>query len=119
MEETILVYEGKILIDSNPISKFKISKNLTMILTNRLRGREARKGAPSSSRPSFREVLGKNLGKDANKGQLYHPKSKEYIVEQSKHSPCVELQEPTIYEHYKDYFERVIICRFNGLWPKT
>ena len=110
MEDTVLVYEGKVLIDSDPISKYKISKNSTLILTNRLRGGVAGKGAPSSSRPSFREAVGKILGKDANMGQSYDLKIDEYIVEQSKHSPCVEMQDPTIHEHYKDYFERAIIC---------
>lgn len=52
-------------------------------------------------------------------GQLYDLKIDEYIVEQSKHSPYVEMQDLAIHEHYKDYSERAIICRFNGLWPKT
>ena len=68
MEEAVLVYEGKVLTDSDPISKFKISRNSTLILTNRLRGGATGKGVPSSSRPSFREVVGKDLGKDANMG---------------------------------------------------
>ena len=75
MEDAVLVYEGKVLIDSDPISKYKIRRNLTMILTNRLRGGAVGKGAPSSSRPSFREAVGKNLGKDANMAQSYDLKN--------------------------------------------
>ena len=80
MEDAVLVYEGKVLTNLDPISKYKISRNSTLILTNILRGGAIGKGAPSSSKPSFREAVGKNLGKDANMGESYDLKIDEYIV---------------------------------------
>ena len=40
-------------------------------------------------------------------------------MEQSTQSPCIELADLTISELYEAYTTRAIICRFNGLWPKT
>ena len=40
-------------------------------------------------------------------------------MEQAEQSPCVEFQDSTIQELHGMYSEKTIICRFNGLWPKT
>ena len=92
MEEEVLAFEGKPLIHRDPISKYKIGRNSTLNPTIILRGGAARKGASSSSKPSFREAVGKKI----ILVQPVEPKPEEYIVEQSKQSPCVEMRDPTI-----------------------
>ena len=99
MEEAVLTFEGKPLIDTYPISKYKIGRNLTLSMTIRLIGGVAEKWASSSSKPTFREVVRK-------KSIPVHPtelKPEEYIVEQAKQTPYVEMQDPSIQEIYKNY----------------
>ena len=115
MEEVDIYFEGKILKDTNPISKYNIGRNSTLYLTLRLRGGDARKGASTSSKPSFREVVDKR----SIQVQLAKPKPTKYIVEQSKQSPCVEMVDPTIQDIYLEYFARAIIYKFNGFWLET
>lgn len=42
-----------------------------------------------------------------------------YIVERVEKTPLLELTDPTIEGIHKEYSERGIICRFNGLWPNS
>ena len=92
MEDVVLNFEGKILIDTYPISKYTIGRNLTLNMTIRLRGGVVGKGASSSSKPSFQEAVWKK----SSPIQHAKTKPKEYIVEQAEQSSCVELQDPTI-----------------------
>ena len=57
VEEVVLNFEGKLLIDTYLISKYKIERNLTLNMTIRIRGGDVGKGASSSSKPSFREAV--------------------------------------------------------------
>ena len=109
MEENLYL-EGKILKDTDLISRYNIGRNLTLFLSLRLRGGVVGKGASSSPKPSFREAV-------ENRSilvQTTDPKTDEYIVEQIVQSPCVELVTSTIKELYDAYIARANICRFNG-----
>ena len=59
LEEAVLCFEGKVLKYTYRISKYNIRRNSTIFLSLRLRGGVAGKGAPSFSKPSFREVVDK------------------------------------------------------------
>lgn len=115
IKEVVLYYEGKVLKDSNVISKYCIRRNSTIFFAIRLRVGTARKGTPSSSKPSFKEVVNKRL----TPVQTIEIKLVEYIVEKSTQSPYIELEDTIILKLYEPYTTRAIICRFNGLWPKT
>ena len=56
VEEVVLNFEGKLLINTYLISKYKIGRNSTLNMTIRLRGGAVGKEASSSSKPSFREA---------------------------------------------------------------
>lgn len=115
MEELDLYFEGKTLKDTDLISKCNIGRNSTLHISFRLRGGVVGRGATSSSKPSFREVVDKR----SSPVQLAEPKPTEYMVEKSKQSPCVEMADLEIKGIYLAYPVRAIIYRINGYWPKT
>ena len=52
MKEVVLYYEGKVLKDSNLISKYNNRRNSIVFFAIRLRGGVVGKRSPSSSKPS-------------------------------------------------------------------
>ena len=92
LEETDLYFEGKMLKDSDIISNCNIGRNLTLHISFRLRGGTVGRGASSSSKHSFRDVID-------NKTRPIQPmgsKPVEYMVEKTKQSPCVEMADLAI-----------------------
>ena len=92
MVELDLIFEGKLLKDLDLILDYNIGRNSTLHVTFRLRGGVVGRGAPSSSKPSFRDVIDKRT----NPIHPYGTKPTEYMVEKSKQSPKLELEDPTI-----------------------
>ena len=115
LEELDLYFEGKTLKDTDLISNCNIGRNSTLHISFRLRGGVVGRGVTSSSKPSFREAVDKR----SIPVQPAESKPTEYIVEQSKQSPCVELTDPEIKDIYVAYSTRAIIYRFNEFWTKT
>lgn len=115
LEEADLYFEVKILKNTYLIFKYNIGRNSTLFLSHRLRGGAVGKGATSSSKTSFRELVDNT----SIPVQSTETNPVEYIVEKSTQYPCVDLEDSTIKELYEAYIARAIICRFNGLWPKT
>ena len=59
MIELKLIFEGNFLKDQDHISYYNIGRNSTLHISFRLRGGSIGRGASSSSKPSFRDVIDK------------------------------------------------------------
>ena len=42
-----------------------------------------------------------------------------YIVDKSEEVPTLEIKQPEVFQNILQLKEQTLICRFNGLWPKT
>ena len=80
-------------------------------MTARLCGGNKDKGCSSTSKPSYKDISRKNTEQT--------PQPHAYIVERIEKIMSLELTNPMIEEIHEVYTTRAIICRFNGLWPKT
>ena len=44
---------------------------------------------------------------------------KPFLVDKSEEIPSIKFSDPGIEVLYQNFAESAIICRFNGLWPRT
>jgi len=47
------------------------------------------------------------------------PKPKPFLVDKLEEVPIVEIYHPDLADDLQKFAERAIICKFNGLWPRT
>ena len=80
MTKLELFFEGKFLKYLDCIYDYNIGRNSTLHISFRLRGGDIGRGASSSSKPSFRDVIDKRTNHTQPKGT----KPVEYMVEKSK-----------------------------------
>lgn len=108
-----LLSQGKQLEDSLPLSAYSISRNSLVVATLRLRGGAV--GQSSSTRPfSYKDAV-----HSENPKSPVAPKSKVFLVDKIEEVPFVELIHEEMTSQLQDFAERAIICRFNGLWPRS
>ena len=110
-----LLYEGKQLEEPYPLSFYSINRNASIVFTLRLRGGAARK---SSTAPAFsyKDVVHAQTHKTPT------PPAKAptpFLVDKLEEIPSIEIAHPTLDEKIQKYADFSIICRFNGLWPRT
>ena len=108
-----LLFQGKQLEDPLPLSAYSISRNSFVVVNLRLRGGAA--GQSSSSRPfSYIDVVHSEIPKPPEV-----LKSKAFLVDKIEEVPSIELIHEDLASHLQEFAERAIICRFNGLWPRS
>ena len=72
---------------------------------------------PSASQPkSFKDATQAGLSDAQKSVQSSHP---VYIVDKSEEVPTLEIKQPEVFQNILQLKEQTLICRFNGLWPKT
>ena len=110
-----LLHAGKQLDNCLPLSFYKIEKNATVILSLRLRGGAAGQTfAPKGF--SYKEAVKAQPPKHS----APPPKApKPFLVDKMEEVPSVELSHPALVENLQFFSEYALICRFNGLWPRT
>lgn len=109
----LLIYRGNILDENYYLLDYNITKDDIIFLNPHIRGRETKRGTPSSSKPSFKDILHKKLGTHPI-GSLV---AQAYIVERYEKYPQLELTYPLINGRHDAYTTQGIICKFNGSWP--
>ena len=105
-----MAFEGKILHNLECIFVYNIYRYSTLNVITRLCGGAMGKGASSSLNPSFTDSI--NNRSCIPHTQVHVPES--YVVEKSKHTPHLEMNNPTIEGIHLAYSSRAIVCRFNG-----
>ena len=72
---------------------------------------------PSTSYPkSFNDATRAGLSTTKNMVQTPHL---VYIVDKSEEVPTLEIMQLEVIQNLLLHKEQTLICRFNGLWPKT
>lgn len=108
-----LIFQGKQLEDPLPLSFYSIKSNSSLVFSFRLRGGAA--GQSSSAPP--------NSYKDAVRSEIpatpEPPKPKPFLVDKLEEVPSVEISYSDLAGDTQKFAERAIICRFNGLWPRS
>ena len=104
-------YEGKILVNDLNMLKYKIAQDYVIILNAGLCGGSGCGGNLSPAKLSYKEMAQKSNGSALI--------SQAYIVDKANQTPRLELIDPFITGIHEAYSTKVIICRFNDLWPKT
>lgn len=108
-----LLFQGKQLEDPVPLSAYSILRNSSVVVALRLRGGAT--GQPSASRPfSYKEVVHSEL---PNPPEAL--KSKAFLVDKAEEISFIELRHDELASQLQNFAERAIICRFNGLWPRS
>jgi len=115
-----LIYKGKQLMNTLPLSYYSIQRDASIVATFRLRGGSFRK---TSSAPSFsfKDVVRKDSAHSkpsSSAGQPFEA-PKPFLVDKSEDIPSINLSHPGIDEHHQLFAESALVCRFNGLWPCT
>jgi len=111
-----LLYEGKQLEDLNPISFYSIKKDASIILTLRLRGGAA---GESSSDKAFSYKDAVHAKKPEKTAPPVQAPPKPFLVDKSEEVPSIEISYSELADDTQKFAERAIICRFNGLWPRS
>lgn len=117
-----LIYQGPSLQDHYTLQEYNITTDSTIIINLHLRR--------GCSRSSSKDTSFRNTGsfKDAvkGKGKNIQPKpapalelTSPYIVEQKLESPTIQVTLPEVTNLHTDLATHVVICRFNGFWPKS
>lgn len=111
-----LLHNGKQLEDPFPICFYGIKTDASIILTLRLRGGAA--GESSTAKAfSYKDAV------HAKKPEKLDPQvqapPKPFQVDKSEEVPSVEISYPDLADDTQQFAERAIICRFNGLWPRS
>ena len=108
-----LLYGGKQLEDSFPLSFYNIWKYASVVLTLWLRGGAI--GQRSSTQAfSYKDVVhAQPIKKVAQPSKAPKP----FWVDKLEDVPYVEISHPALENQFQIYAESSIIYRFNGLWP--
>lgn len=111
-----LLHEGKQLEDLYPLSFYCIKRDASIFLTLRLRGVVA--GDSSSARAfSYRDAV--HAQKPGKKTVPPVQAPKPFLVDKLEEVLTIEIMHPSLDEQAQKFAEHAIICRFNGLWPRT
>lgn len=108
-----LIFQGKQLEDSLPLSYYSIKSNNSLVFSFRLRGGAA---AQSSTAPPNSYKAAVRPEKPATPEP---PKPKPFLVDKLEDVPSVEISYPDLADDTQKFAETTIICRFNGLWPRS
>lgn len=111
-----LLFSRLCMQDQHTLQHYGVVKDSTIILNLRLRG--GYKGTNSKNRGSFRDAIkGKEpmQHRPASTPELPGP----YIVEQKPKSPMLTVSLSEVIDLYSDLIHNLVICRFNGYWPKA
>lgn len=115
-----LLYKGKQLMNTLPLSYYNIQRDASIVATFRLRGGSFRQ---TSSAPSFsyKDAVHKDAAHSQPSSTVGHPfeAPKPFLVDKSEKIPPIDLSHPGIDDRYQCFAESALICRFNGLWPRT
>jgi len=114
-EEQHLLYEGRSLQECKTMQEYNIKAGSTIILNMRLRGGVESAGTSSQIKGSFKEAV-KGKGKEPI---VATEPSRQYILDQMSKSPSISIDIPEVNNIYSDLQKNVVICRFNGFWPRT
>lgn len=106
-----LLFQGKQLDDLLPLSFYSITRNNSLVVTLRLRGGAGRQ---SSSPFSYKDAVHSEIPKP-----LEALKPKPFLVDKIEEVPSVEITHEDLATQLQEFAERAIICRFNGLWPRS
>lgn len=108
-----LIFQGKQLDDPLPLSSYSIKNNSSLVFSLRLRGGAARQ---SSSAPpfSYKAAVHSEIPISPET-----PKPKPFLVDKLEEVPFVEISHRGLADDIQKFAERAIICRFNGLWPRS
>lgn len=108
-----LIFQGKQLEDSLPLSSYSIKSNNSLVFSFRLRGGAA--GQSSSAPPnSYKAAV-----RPEKPAAPEPPKPKPFLVDKLEEVPSVEISYPDLADDSQNFAERAIICRFNGIWPRS
>lgn len=110
-----LLLEGKQLEDSNPLSCYNVQRNTSITHSLRLRGGAAGQSS-SAATFSYKDVV--HAHKSKNKippAQVPKP----FLVDKLEEVSSIEINDPSLDLNHQVFAETGIICRFNGLWPRT
>lgn len=108
-----LIFQGKQLEDSLPLSSYSLKRNSSLVFSFRLRGGAA--GQSSSAPPnSYKAAVRPEMSATPEP-----PKPKPFLVDKLEEVPYVEISYPDLVDDTQKFAERAIICRFNGLWPRS
>lgn len=110
-----LLFKGKELEDLFPLSVYNIQRNAAIILSLRLR-RGAAGQSSSAAAFSYRDAVHAQKPKNAAP-PVQGPKP--FLVDKMEETPSIEIVHPSMDRQFQLYAEKGIICRFNGLWPRT
>jgi len=113
----ILLFSGLYLQDQHTLQHYRVAKDSTIILNHQLRG--GYKGATSKPTGTYRDAA---KGKESPKGKestAVNVPPGQYIVDQVPESPSISLDLPEVKYIFSDLQKNVVICRFNGFWPRT
>ena len=115
-----LLFKGKQLKESLPLSFYSIQRDATIVLTFRLRGGSF--GQTSSTPPfSYKDAVHKDTAQPQPSSRVAQlaMAPKPFLVDKLEEVPSVELIHPMVADLHQKFAETAIICRFNGLWPRT
>lgn len=109
-----LLYGGKQLDASFPLSFYNIERDATLVLSLHLRGGAAEH---SSSTPTFsyKDVFHAQPKKAAQSLVAL----KTFLVDKMEEVLSIDISHPDLADQLQKYAKVAIICRFNGLWPRT
>ena len=115
-----LIYQGKQLQNSSPLFFYSIQKDAVITATFRLRGGSI---GQTSSAPSFsyKDAVRKDAAHPQVSSKANQPSlsPKPFLVDKIEDVPTISFNHFGIEEQYQVFAESAIICRFNGLWPRT
>ena len=115
-----LLYKGKQLMHPLPLSFYSIQKDASIGVSFRLRGGSF---GQTSSAPSFsyKDAARKNAAQPQfySKETQLNEAPKPFLVDKSKEIPSINFSNPRVESCYQSFVESALICRFNGLWPRT
>lgn len=110
-----LLFEGKQLEDSCPLACYNIQRNASIRMSLRLRGGAGGQASPAATF-SYKEAVHSQKPKDKEPP----PQApKPFLVDKLEETPSIELTHPVLDRQHQIFAENAIICRFNGLWPRT
>lgn len=115
-----LLYKGKQLMQPLSLSFYNIQKDTSIGVSFHLRGGSF--GQTSSAPPfSYKDAARKNAAQPQNSSSATQLNGipKPFLVDKTEEIPSISLSNPRVENRYQILAESALICRFNGLWPRT